>query len=143
MSKPEFLDQLLDMASSAAGSDYKLAQLLGTSRQTVSNWRHGHKNCPVADIVLMAEISGLNPEEWAWRALVAQHEGTPKGDKLFRILGKTLAVTGAVIASSGASAHQIFSHKGAETIAGAVSYFVRCIDLLSFRRFNYRSFNLA
>jgi DNA-binding transcriptional regulator YdaS (Cro superfamily) len=139
MSKPDYLDQLLDLASKNAGSDYKLAQLIGSSRSAVSDWRHGRKTCPAADVVLMAEVAGLKPEEWAARAIVAQYEGTEKGDKLFRILGKTLAVTGAVIASSGASAHQIFSHKGAETIAGAVSHFIRCIVSLTLPRVNYRS----
>lgn len=114
--KPEFLDQLMDKASAAAGSDYKLAQMLETSRQTVSNWRHGHKACPVGDVVLMAEIAGLPAEEWAARAVVAQYEGTSKGDKLFRALGKALPAIGAAIASSGASAQQIFSAKGGSTL---------------------------
>jgi hypothetical protein len=143
MSKPDYLDQLIDEASRAAGSDYKLAQMLETPRSAVSMWRAGTRTCPAGDQVLMASIAGLKTEEWAARALVAQYEGTSKGDKLFRALGKALVVSGAAIVSSGASAHQIFSHKGAETIAGAISYFIRCIDLLSFRRFNYRSFNLA
>lgn len=128
--KPEYLDQLMDQASRAAGSDYKLAQMLKTSRQAVSNWRHGQKTCPVADQVLMAEIAGLKPEEWAARALVAQYEGTSKGDMLFRALGKALLASGAVLVSSGANAHPIFS-----TITeSAIVYFIRCIEVLSGRR---------
>lgn len=132
--KPDYLDQLMDQAKNAVGSDYRLAQTLEVSRQTVSDWRHGRKTCPIADQVLMAELSGLKTEEWAARALVAQYEGTSKGDKLFRALGKGLAVTGAVIASSGANAHQTFS-----TITeSAIGYFIRCILLLSHRRHRRR-----
>lgn len=109
MSNPEFLGQLLDKASAAAGNDSQLAKMLEVSRGNIADWRAGRRNCPVADVALMAEIAGLKPEEWTARAVVAQYEGTSKGDKLYRALGKALVVTGAVIASSGASAHQIFS----------------------------------
>lgn len=109
MSNPDFIGQLITRASTAAGGDSKLARLLEVSPGNVSDWKNGRRSCPVADVALMAEIAGLPPEEWTARALVAQYEGTSKGDKLFRALGKALVVTGAVIASSGASAHQIFS----------------------------------
>jgi predicted transcriptional regulator len=91
--KPEYLDQLLDKASAAAGSDYKLAQMLEVNRSAVSDWRHSRKTCPVADVALMAEIAGLKPEEWIARAVVKQYEGSAKGDKLYRALGKFLAAT--------------------------------------------------
>jgi len=117
--KPEYLDQLIDRASKAAGSDYKLAQKLGVTRQNVSNWKHGKQTCPVADQALMAELAGLPAEEWLSRAVVAQYSGTPKGEALAKALGKALAVTGAGIASSGAHA---------VTAAGeTLSYFIRCI----------------
>jgi hypothetical protein len=134
MTNPEFLGQLIEQASSAAGSDYRLAQLLEVPRQNLSAWKNGRKSCPVGDVVLMAEIAGLPAEEWAARAVVAQYEGTSKGDKLFRALGKALPAIGAAIVSSGANAHQIFSPKG-----GAAqeiwAQFIRCIEVLSLRRF--------
>ena len=119
MSKPEYLDQLINTASEKAGSDYKLAALLDVSRMTVSNWRHGRKTCPVADVALMAEIAGLDAQAWHARATVEQYAGTPKGDKLYRALGKALVATGAVIASSGASAQALSCE--------CVSYLIRCI----------------
>ncbi len=123
MTKPTYLDELIDRAAGIAGSDYKLAQLLDVSRGNVSDWRHGRKPCPVAEQVLMAQIAGLKPEEWAVRAIVAQHEGTKKGDMLFRALGKALLATGAAVASSGASALETYSRTAADLI--------RCILLLS------------
>lgn len=144
MAKPDYLDQLIDKASASAGSDYKLAQMLEVSRQAVSNWRHGHKSCPVADVALMASIAGLDAEAWHARATVSQYEGTSKGDKLYRALGKALAATGAAVVSSGASAHLIFSNNAAvkHTVNG-IGYVIRCIVLLSYRRFNYRCFNIT
>lgn len=126
--KPDYLDQLIDLASSKAGSDYKLAKMINVPRQNLSAWKHARKTCPVADVVLMAEIAGLDAHAWSARAIVKQYEGTPKGDMLYRVLGKALLVTGAAIASSGASAAAIFS---SETARDAISYLIRCILLFS------------
>lgn len=120
--KPEYLDQLMDKAKEKAGSDYKLAKMLKVSQGNISDWRAGRRTCPVADQVLMAEMTGLDTQAWNARATVAQYAGTPKGDMLYRALGKALAATGAVLVSSGASAHQIFS-----TVETGVVYFIRCI----------------
>jgi len=128
MSKPEYLGQLIDQASKTAGSDSKLAAELGVTRQNIYQWRHGLKPCPVGDQVLMANLAGMAADTWAARAIVAQYEGTPKGEKLAAALGKALLVTGAAIASSGASAATV-----------AYDYFIRCIERLSFKTLSYRS----
>lgn len=132
---PEYLTQLLDEASAKAGNDNRLSKALEVTRSTVAQWRSGAKKCPVADQVLMAELAGFKAEEWAARALVAQYEGTSKGDKLFRALGKTFAATGAAVVSFGASARPIFSHDGNEWLA----YFIRCIEVLTLKSVRYRS----
>jgi len=121
MSKTPFIGQLIDLASNAAGSDYKLAKELGVSRGNISDWRNGRRPCPAGDVALMADLAGMDPEAWGIRAIVAQYEGTAKGERIARVLGKALLVTGAVIGSSGASA------------AEAWFYFIRCIKSLSFR----------
>lgn len=117
--KPEYLDQLIKKASEQAGSDYKLAQRLKVTRQMVSQWKHGHKTCPAADQALMAGIAGLDPEAWAARALIAQHEGSEKGELLKQALKKALLATGAALATFGSSAQ-------AATLEG-MAYFIRCI----------------
>jgi len=126
MSKPEYLDQLIDRAKAKTGSDYATAKALGVSRMTVSNWRHGKKPCSAPDVALLAEVAGLEPDKWLMRATVTQHEGTPKGDKLMRALGKALLATGAAIASNGASAAVICST--------TLNDFIRCIERLSSRQ---------
>lgn len=124
---PDFINQLIDLAAAAAGSDYKLAQMLEVSRGNVGDWRKSRRTCPVGDVALMAEIAGLKPEEWVARALIAQYEGTTKGDKIYRALGKVSAAIGGAIATSGANALQIFSPEGT---SNATAFIDRCIYAL-------------
>lgn len=126
MTKPDYLDQLIDKASAAAGSDYKLAAELGVSRGNIGDWRKGRRTCPAADVALMAQLAGMDPEAWGSRALVAQYAGTPKGEKLAVALRKALLATGAVIVSSGAN---------------AASYLIRCIERLSLNKHSTCHFN--
>lgn len=102
------VNELIEKAAAAAGSRYKLAQMLGVPNSSVYAWEKG-KPCPPGDIALMADIAGLDAQAWLVRATLEKYEGTPKGDQLARVLGKCLLATGAVLASSGASAAAICS----------------------------------
>ncbi len=95
--------ELIDRASKVAGSDNKLAKLIDAHQQHISQWRSGAKPCPPGDVALMASIAGLDADQWAIRAVVAKYEGTPKGEKLMRVLKASL-LTGGVIASGSAAA---------------------------------------
>lgn len=117
--KPDYFDTLLQKASERAGSDYRLAAMIHTSRHTVSDWKAGRKTCPAADQALMAHIAGMDAEPWAARALIAQHEGTEKGELLKQALKKALVATGVALATFGSSAQ-------AATLE-SMSYFIRCI----------------
>lgn len=90
---------LLDAAAKVAGSDYKLAQLIGVPRQTVSHWRSGKKPCPVEDQALMASIAGMNPEETLIRAVLEKHANTAKGEKLLSALGNVSRRIGEAVTS--------------------------------------------
>lgn len=103
------LNTLIDAAAKRAGSDYKLAQQLGQTRQRISNWRHGAQTCPPEDQALMAAVAGFDPMAQLARAVVAKHEGKAKGDLLMKVLGKGLAATGGMVVSAGASAMEIYS----------------------------------
>jgi DNA-binding transcriptional regulator YdaS (Cro superfamily) len=111
---------LIDNASKVCGSDSKLAQTLDVSRALISDWRHGRKRCAPEDIAIIASIAGFDANAWAMRAMVWRWEGTPKGDRLMRALGKGLLVTGGVLASAGANAAAIFSSTSASGIAELV-----------------------
>lgn len=98
------LNVLMDAAKAIAGSDYKIAALLEVTPQTVSNWRKGKKPCPAADIALLASVAGLDAQQWLVRATIEKHEGTAKGDKLIRALGKASRAIGGISASAGVAA---------------------------------------
>lgn len=118
------INTLIDKAAERAGSDYKLAAMLGMQRQAISNMRHGRKTATPEDQALFASVAGLDAMEVLARAMVWKHEGTPKGDKLMRALGKGLLATGAAVASAGASAAAIFS---SISPAKTVVDLIRCI----------------
>lgn len=115
--KLEDVQTLIDNAAKVCGSDGKLATSMGVSRTLVSDWRHGRKRCAPEDVAIIASIAGLDANAWAMRAMVWRWEGTPKGDRLMRALGKGLLATGAAIGSSGAAA--------------SVADLIRCILLLN------------
>lgn len=100
----DFLIELIERASDAAGNDNKLAQRLEVGRSAVSDWKHGRKTCPAGDVALMAEIAGLDPTDWTCRAVAAQYGDTEKGKRLRNALKKALVATGAAVVSSGAMA---------------------------------------
>lgn len=121
--KPEYLDELINRASEAAGSDAELARKLEVSRAFVSDWRHGRKKCPAGDIALMADIAGLDAEAWTARAVIGQYEGTTKGTKLEAALKKALLATGAALLTGSAHAAAVI-----EIAHSTWAYFIRCID---------------
>ncbi len=104
----EFL-QLLDQAKARLGSDAAIARAVGEQSTTVSDWRHGRKNCTPENQALIAAAAGLDPVATLARATVYRWEGKAKGDLLMKALGKALQATGAVAASVGAAAVLIFS----------------------------------
>lgn len=108
MKQLEELNLLIDKASAIAGSDAKLAKLVGAHPQNVSNWRHG-KSCPPEMQALMAHVAGLDPLAELARATVRRFEGEKKGDLLMKALGKASLATGAVLGSAGAAAQAIGS----------------------------------
>jgi hypothetical protein len=114
--KPDYLDELIDRASKAAGSGKALAQELEVANTVISDWKSGRKTCSPEDQALMAALAGLDAEAWGARAMIAKHAGTTKGAKLEGALKKALLATGAAAASFGAIA------------AENVAYLIRCID---------------
>lgn len=136
----EKLNVLIDKASAIAGSDAKLAQLIGASKQHVSNWRHGSRPCPIEDVALMAGVAGLDAEAWLIRATIERHQGTAKGDRLLKVLGKGLLATGAAIASSGASAMGIFgSHEAPDPIGWVLAAYSTMYSKVKFLATNCRA----
>ena len=123
------IPELIQRASTLCGSDSKLAAALGVSRMTVSQWKTGAKPCPPEEQASIAAIAGIDPVQVLVRAHLERHEGTAKGDRLLKVLGKWSLATGAVIGSAGASAHQIFSMvEGLPPVGQWMAYFIQCIS---------------
>jgi hypothetical protein len=99
--KPEYLDELIEKASKAAGNDSRLAVALGVNRQAVSNWRKGLKTCPVADQAIMANLAGLDAEAWLARATIESYAAGPKREVLKETLKKACRATGVGAAMCG------------------------------------------
>ena len=122
------IPELIARASAICGNDNKLAIALGVSRMTVSNWKTGKTPCPPEDQASIAAVAGLDPVQTLVRAHLERHEGTAKGDRLMKVLGKASLVTGAVIGSAGASAHQIFSTVEAlRPLRQSIDWLIQCI----------------
>jgi hypothetical protein len=102
-SKPLDLNSLLDKAKEKCGSDYATAKALGITPQMLSDWRTQRKNPQPEDAALIAAVAGLDPVTEMARAVVAKHEGTPKGERLLKAVGKALQATGEMLGSAGAS----------------------------------------
>lgn len=113
--KPIYLDDLIKKASEAAGNDNRLAKRLQVGRSSIADWKSGRSTCPPADQALLAAVAGLDPDAWGCRALIAQHEGTAKGELLKQALKKALVATGGAVGICGSTA------------AEAASNFIRCI----------------
>ena len=124
--KPNYLTELIDRASAAAGSDAALARELEIGRSLVSDWRKGTKSCSPADQTLMASLAGLDADAWAARAVIEQHRGTAKGAKLEAALKKALLVTGAALLSGSAVAAPVI-----QSAKNQLEYFIRCINCLA------------
>lgn len=85
------LNSLIEKASLVAGSDYKLAQLLGMQQPTIVAWKKGKRACSAPDRAALADIAGENAAEAAIEAVL---EGinieTAKGQRAAQALSQAL-----------------------------------------------------
>lgn len=91
------INALIDAAKAKAGSDYKVAQMLGITPARLGDWRAGRQTAQPEDHALIAAIAGLDPEEALVRAVIAKHADKPKGERLLSVLGNVLRRTGAAV----------------------------------------------
>ena len=121
MQQLKTINDLLDRAKAHTGSDNATAEAIGTTRQAISNWRHGHKPCPIEDQALLADLAGIDAITTIARGICERHAGTPKGARLLAVLGKSSAAIGAAIASGGELGG----------VRSAVAHLTRCIERLN------------
>ena len=86
------LISLIERAASIAGSEYKLAQVLGMQQPTISAWKTGKRACSPTDRAALADIAGTDPAEEAIEGVLAGIDlASPKGQRANAALTKALA----------------------------------------------------
>jgi hypothetical protein len=121
----EPLNKLIAEASAIAGNDHKLSKALGIAHTSVIGWKNGSRPCPPEEVASIAYVAGYDPIAWYVRATLWKFAGTPKGEKLAKVLGKALPQTGGatdtyssvdVVASSSTSSLTRIREKAREKI---------------------------
>jgi transcriptional regulator with XRE-family HTH domain len=69
------INNLISAASATVGSDQALAAKLGTSKQVLSDWRHGRKSPSIAVQADLATIAGGDVAKVVLYSLVEDAEG--------------------------------------------------------------------
>jgi hypothetical protein len=90
----EQLVKLIAEASAIAGNDHKLSKLLNVAQPAIVMWKSGSRPCPPEEVASIAYVAGYDPVAWYVRATLWKFAGTPKGEKLAKVLGKALPRTG-------------------------------------------------
>lgn len=97
MQSPE-ISELIKRAAANVGNKAALARHMGVNQSRLREWETGVRTCPIEDVAILADVAGLPAEIWLARAAMWTHEGTPKGERLKKALGKYARAIGAVLA---------------------------------------------
>lgn len=85
------LNSLIEQAASVAGSEYRLAKVLGMQQSTISAWKSGKRTCTAPDRAALAGIAKGNAAVEAIQGLI---EGldleSPKGQIAAAALNEAL-----------------------------------------------------
>jgi len=96
MQNPDLIS-LISRAGKAVGSEYKLAKMMGVPQHHISGWKAGTRTCTPEDRARLAGFAQEDAVQELVRATLEKTAGTLKGDQLFKLLGKSLHQTGAVM----------------------------------------------
>lgn len=114
---------LIDLAVSKCGGQTKLANTIGIQPSIVSNWIKNKRKLTIIEVVILAEIAGLEVEKWLIRATINKYQEDKKAEQAVNVLKKALVATGGVIATSTAYAAPI----------KAIGRFIQCIVRLNLK----------
>jgi DNA-binding transcriptional regulator YdaS (Cro superfamily) len=96
--RPE-IQELIERATKAAGSQSAAARAAGLTPQHVSNWKQGLEMPTPEGAAALAHVAGLDATEWLARATLWRSVGKPYEGVLQKALGGALRVTGGALAS--------------------------------------------
>lgn len=66
------LRTVIELAAGKMGSAKSLAEDLGVSPQRVTEWKNGHRPCPLHSQAQIAEMAGIDAKDWVWRQVCRQ-----------------------------------------------------------------------
>jgi len=98
---------LIDRAAEKCGSYVELARRIGTSKQALSQMKHGQREISPETAALLADIANEDARDAVIRAVIARNKTGPKAEQIREILGKALA--------AGVAAMLLFFYSGATT----------------------------
>lgn len=102
--------KLIESASEKAGTEYKLAQVMGYDQAAITKWKNGNKPCPIEAQAIMADIAGLDAMETVAKGLLERSEGNRRYNALEQAVGKVYAtIRAAGVANIGAKTSWVFS----------------------------------
>lgn len=66
------LRDLIERAAANIGTAAALAKALEVSPQRVTEWKNGHRTCPLHVQAKIAQLAGEDAKEWVWNAVCRQ-----------------------------------------------------------------------
>mgnify|MGYP001176861402 FL=1 len=90
---------LIDKAAEICGSYSALAERIGTSKQALSDMKHGKREISPETAAMLADIAHEDAREAVIQAVIERNRTGPKAETIRAILGKGLA---AGVAAGGA-----------------------------------------
>ncbi len=82
---------LIDRAAENCSSYSELAKRIGTSKQALSQMKHGTREISPETAALLADIANEDAREAVIRAVMERNKTGPKAQQIREILGKALA----------------------------------------------------
>lgn len=82
---------LIDKAAELCGSYSALAERLGTSKQALSDMKHGKRDISPETAALLADIAQVDARDAVIQAVIERNKTGPKAEQIRDILGKALA----------------------------------------------------
>lgn len=82
---------LIDKAAEICGSYSALAERIGTSKQALSDMKHGKREISPETAAMLADIAHEDAREAVIQAVIERNRTGPKAEQIRAILGKALA----------------------------------------------------
>lgn len=66
------LRDVIDKATQQIGNAKAVAACLGVGPQRLTDWKNGHRPCPLHVQAQLAELAGIDAKQWVWDQICRQ-----------------------------------------------------------------------